>query len=288
MNKNERLLLNGELLKTFVTIVECGNLTAAANLLNRTQSAISVQIQKLEVGLGVELFGRTSRGMTLTSAGEKLLPRARSILSEVKQTSAIFSEPLTGSIRVGIPDDFDDNALERILADFAKNHPGVDVIATSGCTSCYPLAIRNNDLDVAVYSGPDNHEGELLSTERVVWAAKKGFCVEKDAPLPLAILERSCWWRDAPIKCLSTAGMDYTIAFRSNSFTSLRAAIRAGFAVGILPASSVCENMIVLSKAQGFPALPTSRRTILKRPEASQDLVDAMAEAIMNVRGMGH
>lgn len=284
MNKNERSLLSTELLRTFVTIADCGNLTTAAGRLHRTQSAISVQIRRLETDLGVALFDRKSRGMTLTDAGGRLLPKARSILADIKQTSTLFQTPLTGSIRVGIPDDFDDTVLERILTDFARAHPGVNVIATSGCTSGYPAAIRNDEMDIAVCSSPDNEEGELLDNEKTVWTSKKGMRIDDEQPVPLAILDRSCWWHNAPTASLNSIGRDYTIAFRSSSFASLQAAIRAGFAVGVLPASCVCEKMAVLSKAEGFPDLPTSRRSILTGADTPNDLMWAMTEAIRNAR----
>lgn len=160
MNENERMPVDSDLLLTFVRIAECGNLTVAAGKLGRTQSAISVQLRKLEDGLGVTLFTRTAKGMVLTAAGETLLSRANIIISEIRETAQLFREPLTGSIRVGLPDDFDDVVLERILAQFSKAHPGVQVIARSGCTSGYSVLIQNGALDVAVCSGLNNLGGD--------------------------------------------------------------------------------------------------------------------------------
>lgn len=284
MNKNERYLLNTELLQTFKIIADVGNLTLAAEHLHRTQSAISVQVRKLEAELGVKLFERKPRGMVLTDAGEKLLPKARSILDELKQTTSLFETPLSGSIRVGIPDDFSDIALEKILNEFAHSHPGVDVIATSGCTSGFPKAVQNNQIDVAVASNPEDDEGIPLYEEKIVWATKTDTQFNDQKPVPLAILDRSCWWRNAPIEALNSVGRGYNITFRSSSFTSIQAAIRAGFAVGILPASSICERMSVLSKRDGFPELPVSKRSILIGSRISSDLSSAMIEAIKSTR----
>ncbi|MEO0569219.1 MAG: LysR family transcriptional regulator, partial [Pseudomonadota bacterium] len=107
MNKYERQPLNPDLLRSFVAIAECGNLTVAAAQLYRTQSAISVQLRKLEEELGVSLFQRSNKGMVLSEAGEKLLPKARNILAELAATSALFSEPLSGRLRIGVPDDLE-------------------------------------------------------------------------------------------------------------------------------------------------------------------------------------
>ncbi|MCK7615927.1 LysR family transcriptional regulator [Roseibium sediminicola] len=284
MNDIERSPIDSDLLRTFLAIANCGNLTVAAGRLNRTQSAISVQLRKLETGLGVTLFNRTPKGMALTVEGEKLLPKASSILAEIRQASALFTNPLSGSIRVGFPDDFDETVLERVLAGFARAHPGVDVRATSGCTSGYPAAIADGTLDIAVCSGPDNRQGETLGIEDTVWASRKDAQILGAEPVPLAILDRSCWWRDLPTKSLESIGREYSLAFRSSSFASLRAAIRAGFAIGILPASCVDEDTAILSGPEGFPDLPKSRRSFLIADDAPEDLTSAMAKAIRQSR----
>lgn len=280
MNFIERNPLDSDLLRTFATIADCGNLTLAAGQLNRTQSAISVQLRKLETRLDVALFERTSRGMTLTPAGELLLPKARLILAEIRQASMLFDKPLAGSIRIGLPDDFNDTRLGQILADFAQTHPGVNVVASSGCTSQYPAGIARGDMDIAVCSGPDNGEGETLGVEKTVWAKRKGAKIPLDRPVPLAILDRSCWWRDLPTTSLDTLGRDYTVAFRSSSFASLLAAIRAGFAIGVVPASSLGGSTAEPSRSEGFPNLAPSRRSILVAKDAPRDLTRAMIEAI--------
>lgn len=284
MIKRERQFLSTDLLNSFVTIADCGNLTVAAGRLYRTQSAISVQIRKLEADLGATLFNRNSRGMTLTDAGKVFLPKARAILVDLKEAGALFEAPLKGVIRVGIPDDFNDATLEKILTDFARSHPDVDVVALSGCTSGYPTAVRNGEIDVAVCSGPKNEEGTPLDVEKTVWATKKGTQLERTTPVPLAVLDRSCWWRDLPTNSLRTIDRDYTIAFKSSSFASIQAAIRADFAVGVLPISCVCEKMTVLTATEGFPTLPKSYRSLLIGERAPTDLVNAMAEAIRGAR----
>ena len=282
MNNNERNILSTDLLRTFVVIADCGNLTVAAGRLHRTQSAISVQLRKLEENLGVTLFDRASKGMALNDAGIRLLPRARSILHELHQASCLFVAPLEGAIRVGIPDDFNDVLLEKILSHFALAHPGVDVEAISGCTSQYPEAIRDGTMDIAVCSGEKFADGETLGTEKIVWVAKRAVLVKRDHPVPLAILDRNCWWQDIPIKALNSIARDYRVVFRSSNFASLRAAVRSGFAIGILPASCVDEEMTVLSKAEGFPDLPNSNRIILVGAETRNDLSTAMSTAIKN------
>jgi len=280
MNKSERLPIDSDLLVTFVRIAECGNLTTAAGQLGRTQSAISVQLRKLEEGLGTTLFTRTAKGMVLTPAGETLLARAKLIVAEIRETAELFRQPLTGSIRVGLPDDFDETILERILMGFSRTHPGVQVLARSGCTSGYAAAIRTGELDVAVCSGLEYPGGEPLDTEEIVWAAREGMIWPEADTLPLAVLDRPCYWRDLPKQLLDAQGRKHRISFQSSSFTSLQAALRAGVAIGLLPKSCVGYGLQILTVTDGLPRLPTSYRSILIAADVSAQIATAMVEAI--------
>ncbi len=287
MNANERPTPDSSLLRTFLEIADCGNLTLAASRLNRSQSAISVQLRKLESELKVSLFERDAKGMVLSVNGERLLPLARRVLAELGQVHALFQPALKGKIRVGIPDDFEENVLERTLADFARSNPGVDVVASSGCTVGFPEAVQRGALDIAVYSGPGDIEGEVFLTQKPVWVASGTLCLDRSEPVPLAIMDRGCWWQELPTKALEQQGRPYSIAFECSGLTSQKAAIRAGFAVGILYENSVEPDMKVLSPRDGFPPLPHSKRSIIINPQAPEKLTAAMARAIKNASSRG-
>lgn len=280
MNKIERLFTDSTLLVAFVEIAECGNLTYAASRLNRSQSAISVQLRKLETELNTSLFLRQGKGMTLSADGETLLPVARRVLAELRQVQSLFKPPLNGRIRVGIPDDFDEGVLERALTDFTQSNPGVDVFATSGCTAGFPDAIQTGEMDIAVCSGPSIPAGGAFRAQKPVWVARDTMSIGLTDPVPLAIVNRGCWMGDLPKTVLDQHKRPYHIAFVCNGIMGLKAAIRAGFAIGILYEGNVEPGMRVLSVKDGFPALPTAHRSIMIRPDAPQDLAHAMADAI--------
>lgn len=280
MKKIERVFTDSALLRAFVEIAECGNLTFAASRLNRSQSAISVQIRKLETELNTSLFVREGKGMSLSSNGETLLPVARRVLAELQKVQSLFEAPLNGRIRVGIPDDFDEGVLERTLADFAQTNPGVEVFATSGCTAVFPDAIKKGDLDIAVFSGPGVVPGKAFREQKPVWVASQAMSLASSDPVPLAIINHGCWMGELPRKALERHGRSYHIAFECTGIMSQKAAIRAGFAIGILYENNVEPDMKVLSAKDGFPVLPTANRSIIVREDAPQDLAGAMADAI--------
>lgn len=280
MNISERTFTDGNLLKTFVAIADCGNLTVAASRLNRSQSAISVQLRKLETDLDTSLFVREGKGMTLSPSGEKLLPIARRSLSELAKVQALFAAPLNGRIRVGIPDDFDEGVLERALTEFKQSNPGVDVVATSGCTAGFPDAIRRGELDMAVCSSASTAHGEVFREQQAVWVSAKSLHLDHDAPVPLAIINHGCWMGELPKVKLGQVGRPYNVAFECTGIMSQKAAIRAGFAVGILYESNVEAGMKILSQKDGFPALPKFKRSIVIASEAPQELAEAMSYAV--------
>ncbi|MEQ8349385.1 MAG: LysR family transcriptional regulator [Sneathiellaceae bacterium] len=280
MIENERLLLSPDLLRAFLLVAEHRNLTRAATDLGRTQSAISVQLRRLEARLGARLFRREARGMRLTADGERLLPAARQLLSDLDRVGGMFRETLAGRIRVGLPDDYGTAILQRILGGFAARHPDVEVTIRCGFSPSFPAAVRQGELDLAVLAcAPDSAEPPVFE-EPIVWAAAAGW---PDAPcgtVPLALFDRDCWWRDLALSALADAGLAHRIALTSESAWGVKAAIAAGLAVGILAASTLQPGMRALDPAMGWPALPSSRLAVLRAPGADDRIAGAMDTAI--------
>ena len=277
MNKNERTGPSSDLLRTFLTVAELKNVTAAAEALGRTQSAISVQIRKLEEHFSVALFERRPRGVDLTDAGRRLLPAARKALREIDSVGDLFGQPLAGRISVGLPDDYGETILERVLADFSARHRGVEVFARSGCTAGFPDAIRTGALDIAVYTAGTSKTAPVFYSEPSVWAAADTFSLDTDAPIPLALFDRNCWWRSVPTDLLDKAGLSWRIAYLSENYTSVKAAISAGFGIGVLAESTLSPTMQALG---GLPAPPRSNLTILKGNGPHDPAIQAMEAAI--------
>ncbi len=284
MNKIERSAprLESDILRSFIAVAEHGNITRAAEDLFRTQSAISVQIKRLETEVGQPLFIRQARGMVLTPPGERLLTQAQRIVAMLDQAAAdLAGDPISGHVTVGIPDDYGSDLLATILADFANRHPAIDVSITCGFSVGFEEAVRRGTLDIAVYAGPqDDARGEVLLTEQTVWAGSPTMTVPEDAPLPVALFDRSCWWRDAAVGALDEAGIAYRAAYSSESVDGVKAALKAGLAVGILARSTVEPGMRILGPAEGMPPLPASNLMLISKAGKPSPAMQAMAEAI--------
>ncbi len=288
MNNYERHQIDSDLLRTFLAIAEIGNVTMAARRLNRTQSAISVQIRKLEHALSTQLFLRQPRGMALTESGQRLVPKARRVVTDINQISNLFTSTLAGKISIGIPDDYGLNTLETTLRNFAEKNPDVEIYIRCSLSTGFPEAVQSGELDMALYAAASGeHRDDALFHEPTVWAAQESFYVADEQPIPLALFDRQCWWRDVAIKSLEASGHPYRIAFSSESIAGVKAAISAGLAVGMLAASTVESHMRILDKEYGLPLLPPSAMVLLINETGNAELINAMQMAIRQAVSIG-
>ncbi len=268
---------DSELLRSFVAVATHRNVTRAAKTINRTQSSVSIHIKRLESELSQNLFDRLPRGMALTEEGRSLLPVAQRALAEVDSIVDLFKDPLTGTLRLGIPDDYSRIVLQRALFSFSRQNGGVQVQVTCGCTESYPELIETNQLDLAVHSARPSDTDPILFSEPMVWAAHRDFDLKVDEPIPLAVLDRTCWWKNVPTNALVEAGLDWTVMFSSESHDGVRAAIQSRMAVGVLPESGLPEDVLAIDR---LPNLPASDLSILSAKNGPDQLVDTMTEAL--------
>src|SRR6201996_4604642 len=155
-------LLDVDQLRTFIAIAEPGSFTRAADIVHKTQSAVSMQMKRLEERLDRAIFARDGRASKLTEDGERLLGYARPIGKLNVETLAAFSDELTGRVRLGVPDDYADRYLPEIMARFSRAYPGVELSVICEPTVDLIERIDLNELDLAIAT---DCEGALRSFE---------------------------------------------------------------------------------------------------------------------------
>ena len=279
MNSSQRL--DTDLLRTFLTVAKHGNVTRGAEALHRTQSAVSVQIKRLEESLAARLFRREPRGVSLTEAGERLRAAAERIVGDLDETVQTFrADPTGGLVRVGIPEEYGAEVLPTVLADFSARFPAVEVFVRCGFSVEFPEAIRRGELDLAVFADCRSFgQSDTLIRDPMVWVASRPWRCRDEEPIPLALFDRACAWRDVTIQALENAGQPYRIVFSSESTAGIKAAIATGLAVGVLARSTLESSMLVLGREHGLPPLPDSVLLLLRGSDCSL-AIDAMAAAI--------
>ncbi len=252
-------LLDLDHLRVLVAIAEAGSFSAAAALVFRTPSAISMQVKKMEELLGRPVFVRDSRSVSLTADGEFLLEHARRMLALNREALARFVTPdLQGEVRLGSTDDVAEHILPDMLRRFAVTHPGVavDVTVDRSRDMLERLAGRRLDLALVTCGLEGDGVAEVLFREPLVWAmAKGGVAVERD-PLPISVWEEGCAWRKAGVDALTAQGRDWRVVFKSAHTAGQKAAITADLAVAPLPASVMGGNIMEVPERHGLPRLP--------------------------------
>jgi DNA-binding transcriptional LysR family regulator len=277
-------LLDIDQLRTFLAIVETGSFTRAAEVVHKTQSAVSMQMKRLEERLERAIFARDGRASKLTEDGERLLDYARRIVKLNVEALAAFSDfALTGRVRLGVPDDYADRYLPEIMARFSRAYPGVELSVV--CEPSVELfeRIAANDLDLAIVT--DCEAGrpiESFRRERLLWVASNRHATHREAPLPLALGRPSCKWREAAIEGLERMGRPYRVLYSSGNAGAVAAAVLAGLAVSVFPESGLRPGMRVLGASEGFPELPSCRVGLLRNPHESSALAEALAEHIIS------
>ncbi|MGH8433028.1 MAG: LysR substrate-binding domain-containing protein [Pseudomonas sp.] len=272
--------IDSELLRTFVAIADLGGFTRAAEAVNRTQSAVSMQMKRLEEDVVQRsLFERDGRQVRLTPEGQVLLGYARRILKLHGEVINTLREPhMVGSVRIGTPDDYVMRFLPGILSRFAQAYPMVQVEVH--CDSSSQL-LQRQDLDLTIVTRmPGEEIGQLLRQERFVWAEALGFCPHEQTPLPLAMFNTDCFCRTWACNALDAMEREYRVAYTSPSLSALMAVVSAGLAVTAQLQSLITPDMRILGKAENLPELPMSSIVLLRNTRTQSPVTETLAEHI--------
>jgi DNA-binding transcriptional LysR family regulator len=276
-------LLDVDQLRTFVAIAETGSFTRAAEVVHKTQSAVSMQMKRLEERIGKPIFERDGRASKLTEDGERLLDYARRIVKlNSEALSIVGGAGLTGSVRLGVPDDYVDRYLPEIMARFARSHPDVELTVLCEPTIELVDRIDRGDLDLAIITHKAaNRPSEVIRRERLLWVSSNRHSTHLEEPLPLALSRGTCSWRKVSTPRLEEIGRPYRILYTSGNSSALSAAVLAGLAVSVFPESALRPGMRVLGPADNFPPLPVFDIGLLRNPHESSALTDALANHII-------
>ena len=274
-------------LQSFCAIADCGSFTEAARRVNKTQSAVSMQIKRLEERLGRSLLTRDGRTVALTSHGEALYARARKMLRTNAEIMDLFSDgDLSGSIRFGVPDDYAVRLLPVILSSFQRTHPKIVVDVRTQPSEELIEGMKTGKYDLIVFTqGTSQEYGELFRTERVFWVASHGGQALNTVPLPIAGGGQCCWKENA-VEVLNRIGRDYRVAYTSSNALAITSAVLTDLAVGFLPESALQPGMRVISEDKDLPRLRDAQIAIMRASHAYGGIFDALATHI--VANMGN
>lgn len=271
------------LLQTFVTIVESGSFTGAARRVHRTQSAVSMQIRRLEDTLGYSLFERNGQSIRLTAAGEVFYDHARRILADYRSAmGAVGQSELEGDITIGAPDDYVMTFLPKILRTFNQIYPNVRVHIVSEPSRQLVHNLAVGGVDVALLTeGEGSTGGQVVNHEPLAWVGSYAYQTHKQEPVPLAIFHSGDVFRRLAVRALEDTGRHATIVATSSGFAGIYAAVEAGIAIGILFKANVRSDMRILGTEEGFPSLPPVGIILHRSEKESNKLIDDFCKHVL-------
>jgi DNA-binding transcriptional LysR family regulator len=266
--------LDPDLLKAFLAVAEYRSFTRAADQLNRTQSAVSVQVRRLEERLGTKLFQRGRAGVVLTAAGHELRAYAQRILAlHAEAVGALRARKPEAVIRLGVMDDYGTIVIPPLLASFTREHPTVRVEIETGLTATMPARL-GEAYDLVIAMHPQGRgDGELLRREQAVWAAAAACRATAEDTLRVALYPPGCLFRQWATEALDRVGRPWRLAFVSRTLAAVESIAAQGLAVTVVKAGTLPPRLRPLGPRDGLPPLPMAdirlhRARHLSRPAA--------------------
>jgi DNA-binding transcriptional LysR family regulator len=274
--------LDVDLLKTFLAIADNGSFTKAAEEVHKTQSAVSMQMKRLEELVGTPLFAKDGRMSRFTQDGERLVDYARRIVAINDEAIYAFAKPdLTGTIKFGTPDDYAERFLPEILARFARTHPMVTVdVECLGSGELFERCKRG-EMDLALVThGCDILTQEPVRREKLVWVTSTRHHAHMAEVLPLAVSHAGCGWRSMVLRALDGQQRKFRVAYSTPNSNAVNAAVLQGLAVGAIPELCLRPGMRILTEKDGFPSLGTFDIGLVRKPGKANKAIEALARHV--------
>ncbi|MFT3801609.1 MAG: LysR substrate-binding domain-containing protein [Burkholderiaceae bacterium] len=278
--------LTFEQLRTFVAVAEDGGFQRAAALLNRSQSAVTQSLRKLEEILGCRLLDRRQGHVgELTDEGQQFLGHARELLARAAEAlQSVRAEPLDGVVRVGVPDDFSARSINQLLGQCVARHPRLRLEVRSAQSAALRELYEDEQLDIALYKQVGDPaslpaSARILQRESICWVHRLRRSIDAFDVVPLIGFAEGCGYRRAATAALAELGKPWYFAYASASYSNVRSAVIEGLGVAVFQRSAVSEPIQILARDEGFPALPGSALVMLCRPgDPTREQIAAMLE----------
>ncbi len=272
-----------DLLRTFVTVAELRGFTAAAEVLGRSQPAISLQIKRLEQLLGRSLLLRSGHTLQLTPAGDDLFRYARQILALNDEAfGKLAGGEVSGRLRFGIPSEFATTLLPRIIGRFIQAYPAVTLEVTCELSKqlLSPEQRGAFDLILALQDDPRAQAESRVKVDELVWVAGPEYDVSPMKKLSLIAAPEGCIYRKRGIERLDAAGVQWRMVYTIPDLTGIQAAIEEGLGVTVLARSTVPQNLRVLRPGGRLPALGKVGINLLHRAGQNSEAASRLADYV--------
>jgi DNA-binding transcriptional LysR family regulator len=273
-------------LRSFVTVAEAGGVTVAASRLHLTQSAVSMQLKRLEESMGLPLMDRSARTIGLTPHGEQLLSYGRRLLALNDEVwSRLTDQAYEGEIALGVPGDIVYPHIPQVLKQFAADYPRVKVQLVSSYTTRLKEMYQDGKLDLILTTEiTGDPRAELLANLPMVWCGGVAGQAARARPLRLAY-ETGCLFRTSAQEALDRAGIAWETSVETRSSRTVEATVSADLAVTPCLKGTEPPQWEEVPKSFGLPELPVFEICMYSGNSSNLPLADKLAGAVRRAYG---
>lgn len=265
-------------LRSFVAVADLGGVTRAAGFLHLTQSAVSMQLKRLEETLGAELLDRSGRSIALTASGEQLLVYARRIVAlNDEVVGRLMDEAYEGEIVLGVPHDIVYPAIPQVLKQFHAAFPRVKVHLVSSYTRALKDLFGRGECDLILTTETTLEPGaETLCRKPLRWIGAPGGTAWRQTPLKLAF-GRQCTFRPKVIEALDEVGIPWDVIVETESDRTIEATVSADLAVHTMIEGTEPPHLVRIEHAGALPELPLQQINLYGAQNIKDEIHEQLA-----------
>lgn len=265
-------------LRSIVTGADLGSFAQAAVQLGRSQSAISMQLKKVEQQTGTQLFARKGRGLIPTPAGEILIAYARQLLAlNDEAATALGATTASTPVRIGMPQDFFEDVMPATLTAFSHEHPNMQVNIRVGENHKMYDDVKAGRLDgaIAFFEEGNTNEGKLLCRLPIQWLTHETYLNKPAAEhLALIMFDHPCLFRKVALAACEKSKKSWRMAVTTPSLPYIWSSLRSGLGIAVRCEHQIPQDIICVDKEFGLPKLPFIELRLLQSPIASESAVE--------------
>jgi DNA-binding transcriptional LysR family regulator len=268
-------------LRSFVAVADSGGVTRAAGFLHLTQSAVSMQLKRLEEMLGLELLNRSGRTIALTASGEQLLVYARRMVALNDEVIARLTDQVyEGVIKLGVPHDIVYPAIPQVLKQFHAAFPRVRVQLEASSTKILREQFAKGECDMILTTETAPDRGaETLAVKELQWVGAPGGAAWRQRPLQLAFC-RLCLFRPHVVANLDAAGIPWQMSVDTESDRTIEAAVSADLAVNAMIEGTAPPYLERIDHGGALPELPAQQINLYGGQGATGEVAERLAELV--------
>lgn len=272
-------------MRTLLAVLDQGSMTAAARVLDVSQSAVSWKIKRLEERVGHPLLIRDGRTLRPSRLGRSILADARAVVeTHDRMVAQLTRTELAGVVRVGAHEDIGIGRLTDVLASFRRVHPDAEVTFVLGGSAQTAELLESGDLDVGLIQASD---AQIRATDHVLWSEQPRWYTSRwaphaESPVPMVSYHDDCEYRAMGVRQLKGTGITFhNVAVIPNT-EAIILAVEQGLGVSVVAESFASERLVEWGPAADLPPLPQMHHVVRTVPGESTDIAEALADVLVS------